>query len=215
MPFAEHLSFRIGNQIFFIFIIAAEYKFEGGYRNLFISAADDANAVPCLMPMQERLSGFEPELTGWGLIHADTGQPVDPSLLVTDELIEMSNWELRDFANQVVKASLESEGHRVYSTQSSLHIDPSIWFDEGGDACWVVVRAVRQPNLNAELPDNIAEIGASSSQEGIRGYFASVGVASTDDPFDPEAASNGNFLPLFRGHSMTVRYNGLKKVWGT
>jgi hypothetical protein len=47
---------------------------------------------------------------------------------------------------------------------------------------------------------------------GFPGHFASVAVASADDPFDPGAKSNGNYVPLFRGVGMHIRYEGLRSI---
>jgi hypothetical protein len=44
---------------------------------------------------------------------------------------------------------------------------------------------------------------------GKSGFFASVSVASADDPFDP---SGSNAMPLYRGHAMIVRFEGLESV---
>jgi hypothetical protein len=41
------------------------------------------------------------------------------------------------------------------------------------------------------------------------GFFASVTVANADDPFDP---SGENAMPLYRGHGMMVRFEGLELV---
>ena len=64
-PMAEHLSFRIGNQIFFVFVDAAEFNYESG-RQLFSKVCSMAGAVPCLMPMEKwlgRWRGFYPVFT--------------------------------------------------------------------------------------------------------------------------------------------------------
>ncbi len=210
-PMAEHLSFRIGNKLFFIFVEAEEFTFEHGHK-LFLEVAKEATAIPCIMPMAEHLSEYSPKLSGWGLVHAMTKKPINPLELVTDEAIEMSDWELHDFAIQVVKSSLEKEGKDVFSSQSSLHINPSIWFQESGNAFWIVVRAVRHPNEFAKVPTNIEEIRADCSNMGKVGYFASVAVVNADDPFDPDARDNGNFLPLYRGHALNVKYKGLSEI---
>jgi len=210
-PMAEHLSFRVGNKLFFVFVEAAEFTFAGEH-SLFLKVAKEATAIPCIMPMAERLSGYFPKISGWGLMHAETRKEINPFELVTDELIEMSDWEVHDFATQVVKNSLEKDGKNVFSSQSSLHIDPSVWFEESGKAFWVVVRAVRYPDKEACIPSNIRDIEASCSKMGERGFFASVTVANADDPFDPDSKENGNFLPLYRGHGMFVRYDGLNEV---
>jgi hypothetical protein len=210
-PMAEHLSFLIGNKLFFIFVEAAEFTFEHRH-SLFLKVAKEATAIPCIMPMSEHISEYLPAVTGWGLIHAETRKEVNPLDLVTDEPLEISDWELHNFAIQVVKSSLEKEGKNVFSAQSSLHIDPSVWFEESGKAFWVVVRAVRYPEKDANIPPNIRDIESSCSHMGEGGYFASVAVGNADDPFDPDAQENGNYLPLYRGHGMFVRYKGLREV---
>jgi hypothetical protein len=210
-PMAEHLSFRIGNKLFFIFVEAAEFTFEER-RNLFLEVAKEATAIPCIMPMTEHLSQYSPAAFDWGLIHAETRQPINPLELVTNEPIVMSDWELHDFAIQVVKSNLKNEGKNVFSAQSSLHIDPSIWFEDSGKAYWVVVRAARYPERDAAVPANINDIKASCANMGKVGFFASVGIANNDDPFDPQAKENGNFLPLYRGHGMFLRFEGLLEI---
>lgn len=210
-PMAEHLSFLLGNQLVFVFVEAAEFAFKYG-KDLFLKVSREANAIPCVMPMKKRLGGYETALPGWGLKHAETGKPVDPGDLVSDELIEMTDWELHDFAIQIVRDWLEAEGKHVFSHQSSREIDPSIWFDDSGDACWVVVREARYPATSAEIPINIQHITDNCARLGKRGYFASVVAANDDDPFDPDAASNGNYLPLYRGHAIFVKYEGLEQI---
>jgi hypothetical protein len=210
-PMAEHLSFRMGNQLFFVFVEAAEYDY-ARRRKLFLQVANEATAIPCRMPMRERLADFEPFHGGSGLVHAETGKPINPLELVSGELIEMSDWELHDFAIQVVRDGLEEAGKNVFGSQSSPHIDPALWFEEAGDACWVVVRAARYPQPGPVMPANIEAIADSCSRMGTAGYFAAVTVANRDDPFDPDAGVNGNFLPLMRGHALAPKFEGLQEV---
>jgi len=47
---------------------------------------------------------------------------------VTDELIEMTDWELQDFAVQAVHNDLMKNGRKILSSQSNPMVDPSIWF---------------------------------------------------------------------------------------
>jgi hypothetical protein len=91
-------------------------------------------------------------------------------------------------------------------------VTPSLWFvgDDGPE--WVVVRAVRYPASEGRLPDNIAELQAHFNKLGYPGYFASVAAASVEDPLDPDAVDNGNFIPLYRGHGMHIRFEGLKRL---
>jgi len=128
--------------------------------------------------------------------------------MVSDELIEMFEWELHDFAIQIVKTYLTKQGKDVFFAHSSLHIDPSIWFEESESAYWVVVRTAKYPDKEAMLPPNINEIAQDCAHMGKVGYFASVSLVNSADPFEPDA--NGNYLSLYRGNGMFVRFEGLK-----
>jgi len=133
------------------------------------------------------------------LTHAETGQAVSPPALVSDELVEISAWELHDFAIQVVAGYLEENGKLVFSKQSSLEVDPSIWFEDSSGPSFVVVREARYPTQDATCPANIEAIKNSCSRMSKIGFFASVAVANADDLDSP----------LYRGHGMHVRFTGL------
>lgn len=163
------------------------------------------------MPMHRVASKWRPVHPGWGLIDARTATPVDPIRLVTDEKIEMTRWELHDFGVQVVRDYiLATLGHELMSSQGSRDVDPSIWFvgDQGPE--WVVVRAVRYPESEATQPQNIDEISGGCARLSRTGHFASVVVANADDTFD--RTGGGPALPLWRGHAMRVRFEGLVPV---
>ena len=212
-PFLEHLSFRLGNQLFFVRVVDVDGKVEGpaGIRGL-MTIADRCKGHACLMPMKKKLlGGWTPDAPGWGLTDARSNRPVDPVSLVTDELIEMTDWELQDFGVQVVRGYLENQGHQLMSWQGNPEVDPSIWFvGESGGPEWVVVRTVRYPDSQATRPGNWDAIADGCAKQSRIGHFATVALASMDDPFDPDAKSNGNHIPLYRGHGMHVRFTGLE-----
>lgn len=210
-PLAEHLSFRLGNQLFFIYI-EAEGIPSPGAKGLFLEVAKEAGAVPCLFKLRKGIKGFEPVLSGWNLTHALEGSSVNPIDLVSDELIEMTDWEVHDFAVQVVKDYLKQNGKNVFDFQPSPKIDPSIWFEEEGEKCWVVVRSGSYPTQQLERPANIQDIAESCKRLGDTGFFAPVIFANNEDPFDPDAATNGNFMPLYRGHGAIVKFEGLEPI---
>jgi len=218
-PLIDHLSFKIGNQIFFVYLDPMDESVEPVSNiDTMIDFAVDARAIPCLMPMKKMRLGWEPALSGWGLIDARTGKPVNPADVVTGELIEMSDWELHDFAVQVVRNSLgEQEGINTTSYCSNPGIDPSIWFldSETGEEGYVVVRSARYPNLEAAPPEDPESIIEHCAFRTRNAFFASVGAANNEDPFDPDALANGNFLPLYRGGGMVVRYQGLVPLFQT
>lgn len=205
-PFLEHLSFRLGNQLFFIRIEDVDGRIRGpGNPGGLLTIADGCRGHPCVMPMRLRSGQWAPDERGWGLVHARTGKPVDPPALITDELIEITDWELQDFAVQVVRNELEKEGRRLMSWQGNPHVDPSLWFVGDDEPEWVVVRAVRYPVKDAVPPANMAAIAAECAHLGTRGHFASLSFANINDPFDPA----GYGMPLYRGHGCHIRYEGL------
>lgn len=209
-PFLEHLSFRLGNQLFFIRVDDADGKVRGpGNPRGFITAATLANGHACLLPMKKKLFGgsWVADLPGWGLLNAVTGRPVHPVTLVTDQKIEMSAWEVHDMAVQVVRAHVEGQGFELMSWQGNPHVDPSIWFvGATGKPEWVVVRSATFPANSAERPANWREIAANCAAMSRTGHFASVAVVSVEQPFQsPEERP----VPLWRGHGMHVRFAGL------
>ena len=76
--------------------------------------------------MGRTLTGWKPQLGGWGLIDLRNAQSVDPFSLASDELIEVTDWELLDFAVQVVKQWLQRKGFKIMSTHSNPNVDPNI-----------------------------------------------------------------------------------------
>lgn len=198
-PFLEHLSFRLGNQLFFIRIEDAEGRLGvPGSRKGLLSIAEGCKGHPCIISMRHRTGEWTPDAAGWGLIDARTGRAIDPIAHVSDELIEMTDWELQDFAVQIVRDHLDKAGRKLMSSQGNPAVNPSIWFVGDSGPEWVIVRAARYPEKKAELPANWQKIAARFAKLGKAGHFASVLVANT------MLAE-----PLWRGHRMSVRFVGL------
>ena len=186
-PFLEHLSFRIGNQLFFIRVEDVDGKVEGpGSRRGLNAVANGTRGHACIMLMKKKFLGGQwvPEKNGWGLIDASTEEIVDPFTLVTDEKIEMSSWEVHDMAVQIVRDHLAEQGYELMSWQGNPEVDPAIWFvgDSKGPE-WVVVRATRYPQKQATRPQNWQSISDQCARMAV---------------------------PLWRGHAMHVRFTGLE-----
>jgi len=213
-PFLEHLSFRIGNQLFFVGLEDIEGRVHGpgnteGYKII----AKECNGHACLMLMQRGSNNWLPVNSGWGLIDPVSKSLIDPADLVSDKKIEMTDWELQDFAVQVVRNHVEDKmGYQVMSSQGNPSVDPSMWFVGEHGPEWIVIRACRYPLLNAEIPKNLSDIAENCSRLGRKGHFASVGFANVDDAFDPSGSVPP--LPLWRGHGVHVRFEGLELVAG-
>ena len=188
----EPMSLIIKNQLYFIFINETTFDF-ATKKDFFIKVAKEAKAIPCLLPMQRyspsktsasdddniRYVPIHPE---WGLIHAETGDLINPLLHAAPTLIEMSDWELHSFAIQVIISNLEKEGAKEITSQANLGVRPSIVFEREGKKCWIDVHAVKYPLKSAEIPNDL-----NSLKEYMKfdtGYFASISIASPVDPND-------------------------------
>jgi hypothetical protein len=226
-PFLEHLSFRLGNRLFFVRLVDVDARLDtpGSLAGLH-RIADGCRGHACLMPMRRGPRGWQPVASGWGLLDARTHRPIDPPSEVTAERIEMTDWELQDFAVQVVRRHLEDQGRELMSWCSDPAVDPSIWFvgDDGPE--WVLVRAARYPHDEAPPPANLAAIAQRCSAIAVRGHFASVSFAGVpeladlalhgdaDLAFDLEADEDEDAMPLYRGHGADVLFSGLQPVQG-
>lgn len=205
-PFLEHLSFRLGNQLFFVRLEDVECRLEvPGSLSGLLMISDSCKGHPCIMPMRHKVGAWYPDAAGWGLINALNGEEVDPIALISDALIEMTDWELQDFAVQIVRGYLEKEGKKIMSSQGNPQTNPSIWFVGDSGPEWVVVRATRYPEMDAVPPENWSSIANGCARMSTLGHFASVSVASADDAFDPSVPPT----PLWRGHGTIVRFVGL------
>jgi len=210
-PILEHLSFRIENQLFFIRIEDRNEKIQGpGSIQGLLAVSEACQGHACLLPMRKKLFGGEwvSAFKGWGLLDARTMEPIDPMDLITDERIVMTAWEQQDLAVQVVKDSLQKQGSKIMSWQSNPEVDPAIWFlNSFGTPEWVVVRATNFPDNQAARPANWEELISQCSSVSNKGHFASVAIASADQPFLREEEPA---IPLWRGRALHIRFNGLE-----
>jgi len=207
-PFLEHMSFRLGNQLFFIRIedVSGTLEAPGSMEGL-RDIAEGCRGHALLLPMIEGVDGWRPHLRGWGMIDPATKKPVSPRDLVTQGKVEMTDWELHDFAVQIVRGQLEKEGRELISVQGNPHVEPSIWFVGDSGPEWVVVRACRYPQKDPDIPANWQAIAARCAAMGKVGHFAPVSVASADEKFQ----TGGRAEPLWRGHGMFVSYEGMRR----
>lgn len=209
-PFLDHLSFRLGNQLFFVRLEPTDSSMlVPGSREGLLSIAEGCNGHPCIMQMNQRGISWAPVSSGWGLVNLISGMAVDPVALVSHENVEMTDWELHDFSVQVVRDHIMNNGGKLISSQGNPSVDPSIWFEKDEGPEWVVVRAVRYPASRAAAVDTLALIAENCAHFSKIGNFASVAVANAADAFDSSKASP---MPLWRGHGMNVSFSGIERV---
>jgi len=207
-PMLEHLSFRLGNELFYVRVEDTDAIVEGpSSRDALLTIADGCNGQACLMPMRFRNDKWEAALPGWGLEDLRTKRLLHPPAFISDVPIEMTNWELHDFAVQVVRNHITELGHELIGAPGDPSVEPAIWFEGKNGPEWVIVKAVRYPMTKAERPANIKDIVAAVSRVSTKGHFASVSVANANDSFDPKGVGA---LPLIRGGPLHVRFLGLE-----
>jgi hypothetical protein len=209
-PVLEHLSFRLGNQLFFVRVEDADDQIAGpGSRRGLLAVAQGTNGHSCILPMRKRMlrSTWVADRPGWGLVDARSGRPVDPHALVTDERIEMTDWELHDMAVQVVREHLQQQGFELMSWQGNPEVDPSIWFiGKSGRPEWVVVRAALFPDEEPERPGHWEDIARGCSHLSAIGHFAPVGICGVDQLMDPDDTGRRPY----RGHRLHAEFQGLE-----
>jgi len=211
----DHLSFAMGNQIFFVHVNDAEGQISSPSTVTdCIYAAELGNGVPCILAMTKSAGEkWESVYGGWGLLHAQTGEKVQPQNFVTDEDIELSPWELYDIANRRVINTIEESGGEIISFNSDPSVNPSIYFvDEDSQPHYVILSVARYP-FEPELDNEIvAKVMKAVSDFSTSGFIATVTLVSVDDPFDPDAKINGNYLPLLRGRGYHQKFSGLTPI---
>ena len=210
-PFLDHLSFRLGNQNFFLRVHDADGRVEGpgtmsGLQHI---AAENGGHACVLLMRRSGLGGdWEPIRPGWGLVDPKDGRTVDPFRLVTDERIPMTPWEVHSMGVQVVVQHLDQKGFQVTMFQDDPNVDPTLWFQNQNDQPeWVVVRTVTYPAERAERPANWERIARNLAAVAHRGHFASVALCSAYQPFE---ADDEPPAPLWRGHGMHANFEGLE-----
>jgi len=208
-PFLEHLSFRLGNQIFFLRIedVDNAIRVPGNQDGLF-SIADGYQAIACILPMKKIGLEWRTVMSDWGLIDAHTRKPFNPVNLISVEKITMSDWELQDFAVQVVRNYLTEQGFEIMSANSHPGVNPSIWFVRNNIPEWVIVSYALFPATEVTLSSSIDEFLSTPSFVTNVGNKASVFIASSDEMSN----ESGTPIPLYRGHELSVRFDGLESI---
>lgn len=212
VPFMEHLSFRLGNQLFFVRLedVDGLVKMPGTEEDL-AKIARECKGYACIMPMRFSFGNWLCSGEGWNLLTLENRTPVIPPDLVTDEKIEMTDWELHDFAVQVARKELTESGDTVSAWNSNPELQPSLWL--GGDAGlqWVVLQAVRFPQ-EAKIPDNIHEIDEAYKARGAKGNFAYVSFSNEKQDIKTSLKDGGKPLPIYRGEKAIVSFSGLLDI---
>jgi hypothetical protein len=221
-PSFDHLTFAYRNQVFSLLVDLVH----SGRSSLSIqevkrcvNACTEHNLISCVFPVDAQ--SFTPLINGWNLTHLESRIPLQPEYCIDDVKVEMSDWELRNFAIQIVRDHVvKNMKGNVLSYCDVTGIDPQVWFeDQHGNRSWVIVR-------------NFAQISGSESKEfaGIErsnpklvpydGFFGAVSVASSelitfdlDDKIVPLSKRFDGSSPIYRGDGFYVNFKGLERIY--
>ena len=102
-PFDDHLSFRVGNQIFSVLVELENSSMESSLtdreRSNQARFCLDNNLVPCIYRIKKNSHGeHERIFPDWNLIHAETENPINPAELISEGLIKMSSYFFHPFS---------------------------------------------------------------------------------------------------------------------
>lgn len=221
-PSFDHLTFAYKNQVFSVLVDLVE-----DHRGMItskevtrcIDACTENNLVPCLFSVDKR--SLSPLRDGWNLYHPMSGAAIVPEELVDDVKVEMSAWELHNFAIQIVREHIEKDGKgRILSFCDVIGIDPQIWFeDTQGNRSWIIVRHF--PCLTGEESKDFIGVEKTNPQLASHdGFFAGVSVASSepvthdlDAKAVPLSKRFDGSTPVYRGDGFYVNFKGIERTY--
>lgn len=226
---SRHLILRYRNQIGVIFLDVNWNEtpltsFDGEAKKLFIEMAQSMKAIPILTSIDiqgdpdgsvssvkdvENCRSIEFRLRSEHLAHdlAFEKEWSETDYDLNAE-IELSDWEIHDFGIQVVRQTLEKEGHQIFGWNSDEGSLIQIFTSIDGKLTHIVVNTVRYPKKEAEFkPEIIRRAAEYAAREGAHLQMASVSLASADDPFDSDGK---NIKPIYRGAGVFPRFTGLE-----
>ena len=140
-------------------------------------------------------------------MYAGLGDPIIPVAHVSEEPVEMTNWELLDFAVQIVCNHITDKmGGDIMSSQSNPDVHPSIWFAGDEEPEWVAVQMATY-GLSEFFPScDLSAVARSCADRSPVGNVARVGFCHADQAFEDDSVA----LPMLRGHGAMIRFNGLE-----
>ena len=215
-PAFDSMNFMCGNQVFSVIIDIQDEEGVSYLPEHFIKrqlyASEEYNLIPCKFPVivpdpyEPDYEKIKPKTNGLNLFNTKTDDIIYPDKLVTDEKIEISQWEMRNIGIKFILNYLKTKGYTIVSHQDTLEVDPQIWFKNLDDKkYWVIIRCGGKyaGKSNSDLkPEKLDEIIRRCFK--YDGYYAEI-------LFEPKNTSD----KIYRGDSLKIIFNGLEKVHTT
>ena len=201
-PSFDDFTFAYKNQIFSVMVLRVDDKGmiinppprlealrrESGRNNL----------IPCVFPLNDKTG--QPLFMGtWNLVNPFTGKRIYPDKISSDSLVKVSDWELRNWAVNIVWNYLDREGFEKYSYCDAPEINPQIWFkDRDNKECWIQV-------LYSVEPDDVDKKSFSFDdwpKEVLNhdGYISRVGFVPAENSI------------LYRNQGAFIKFQGIEII---
>lgn len=150
-PSFDDLTFAYKNQVFSVLVLSngKNERKDNEFRiKRFLSECKKYNLLPCVFYVDDWT--MKPLYDGWGLVDYETNKPINPEQLASNDYIEMSEWEIANFLNQIGREYLIKKGFEIDSFCSIPDVYPNIFFrNNKGKHCWLIVkRAISVEDLN-------------------------------------------------------------------
>lgn len=228
-PSFDNLTFAFKNSIFSVVIELIDEKgssFTKQQKDRLLKACEENNLIPCIFKLKfrektdkflGRLMGNKNQLDyelsileqGWNLYDARTNKKIDPTILASVEQTRMSEWELSNFAIQVVRNEIEKEGNQILSFCDLPEVNPQIWFKNKKDETgWVIVKHIKNES-DLDYKEWVGLEDRSPQLKPYDGYFASVQIVNAVG-WDGISISKSD---LYRGGGMYVNYKGIERIY--
>jgi hypothetical protein len=148
----------------------------------------------------------EPPVQSLDFEDARTGAPLREDKFDKDARIEISDWEVLDFAIAYVRRKLEETGYHIEHWMSEPLPGPHILARKDDTMTRIVVAGGRFPADEAAFErGRLTAVADATLLQGGQLARASVVFAHGDDPF-----TGYDVVPLYRGEPVVARYSGLE-----
>lgn len=163
----------------------------------FVQMAEEYGAIPCFMMID--MTTMQPveaiigdkiikdgklsrkgQIYRWGLVNAETLEPVDPNNMKKYKNKPMTDWEKRIFCiNFVCERLAEDNDCRILDVDDRANAEPNIWFhNASGELCWVKIEYGQDESVLKE-PVHVSQ----KTKDSCPGTGYTARIVFTKDPY--------------------------------
>ena len=213
-----HLAMRYRNQLGLVFVAADSSsasltRFDRTKRERLLACARQLRGMAIvarctLVAKDGGLEAGDPGVESLMLEDVATAAPLDEKSFDTSARIEISDWEVLDFAIQHVRNALEKTGYRIESFASEPGSAAHIVARKDNTVTRVVVAGARYPAPEPAFDrDRLMSVAETTLLQGGQLAKAAVTSAHAGDPF-----TGDDVMPLYRGEPVFAKFSGIEVI---